>query len=130
MKKLFFIIVVFIILIVGYLLGSFLPITGFFSSSVTSIKGNAKLEVKLMTDSNTPISNVEVDVGQQAGPPPKNGVSTTDANGIATFYIQPGNYVIYFNLNNFPANLQMPSYKQISVAGNQDNSQTIVVKTK
>jgi len=129
MKKLIFIIVVLIILILGYLLGNFLPLAGFFSTNVKSIKGDAKLEVRLVLENNTPLANVEVDVAEKTGPPSQDGALFTDKNGIATFYVIPGNYFIYFNTANFPDNYQVPKESQIAVP-DTGGSKTIIIKNK
>lgn len=129
MKRFFFAAISIIIFILGYLLGNFFPLTGFNLFQKT-IAGKVKLEVKLMMDNNTPVSNVEVDVGEKPGPPPKGGITYTDNSGVATFFVQPGNYTIYFNTGTFPKNLQMPPLQQILVEEGKSSEKTIVLTAK
>lgn len=130
MKKIIFIVAVLVILILVYLLGSFLPLNNLFAPPTKSIKGDARLSVKLVLDNGAPLPNVEVDVAKQVGPPSKDGTFVTDETGTAKFFVVPGNYFIYFNLNNFPKNLQLPPAQQIAVEENVNNSKTITIKAK
>ena len=120
------------VLTIGYALGNILP----FSLSMFSgqgIKGNAKLEVKLVMDNLSPLSNIEVDLGEKTGPPPKGGVAVTNENGVATFDIKPGSYVIYFNLGTFPKNLDWPQggpETKVQVEENKVNEKTLILKAK
>lgn len=132
MKKLGLIVIVVIALLIGYAAGNFLPFTGF-GFFGKSIEGNAKLEVKLVLDNGTPLSKIEVDVGEKTGPPPKGGVAITDETGVATFNIRPGEYVIYFNLGTFPKNLDYPQggpETKVQVEENKVNQKTLTLKTK
>lgn len=122
------------IFIIGYAVGNFLPINSFPRIGDKGIAGDAKLEVKLMMDNGTPLSNIEVDVGERSGPPPKGGVSVTNNKGIATFNIKPGSYFIYFNSTTFPKNLEWPAQEgpetKIQVEENTVNEKTLIFKTK
>lgn len=97
----------------------------------TGIAGNAELKVTLLMDNNVKnsLANVEVDVAEKPGPPPKGGVAVTDEQGVATFKIKPGNYVIYFNEASFPKNLAVPQLQQITVSEGEANAKTLLVTT-
>ncbi len=121
-----------VVFMVGYALGNVLPFNlSWFSGQ--GIMGDAKLEVKLVMDNGTPLSKIEVDVGEKTGPPLKGGVAVTNENGVATFSIKPGSYVIYFNLGTFPKNLDWPQggpETKIQVEENKVNEKTIILKAK
>ena len=128
MKNLGLIITVIIALLIGYVIGNIFPFL-----PGKSIEGNAKLEVKLVMDNGTPLSKIEVDVGEKPGPPPTGGFAVTNEKGIATFNIRPGNYVIYYNLSTFPKNLEWPERGpgiKVQVDENKVNEKTIMIKTK
>ncbi len=132
MKNLGFIVIIVVALLVGYAVGNFVPFAGF-AIPEKSIEGNAKLEVKLVLDNGTPLSKIEVDVADKTGPPPKGGAAVTDENGVATFSIKPGSYVIYFNVGTFPKNLDWPQEgPAISIQVSEDtvNQKTLILKTK
>ena len=96
-----------------------------------SIKGIASLNVTVKTKLGAPVKNVEVDVGKKAGPPPIGGVAKTNEKGIATFFVKPGNYVIYFNDNTFPAELKAPaSPKKVRVTAGAPVDATITLESK
>ncbi len=131
MKKLG-LILVFIGIFVGYVVGNLFPFTGF-SFPGRSIEGKAKLEVKLVLDNGTPLSKIEVDVGEKTGPPAKGGVAVTNEQGVASFNIVPGNYVIYFNLGTFPKNLEWPQggpETKVQVSEGVANEKTLILKAK
>lgn len=130
MKIILKIAVIIAIFILGYTAGNFIPWSGFSFSGGESIAGSAKLEVTLQMDSGQPVADVEVDLGEKPGPPPKGGVTVTDKNGMATFSVQPGNYFIYFNSGSFPKNLQEPEPQQIQVSEENISKKTIILKTK
>ncbi len=68
--------------------------------------GEDILEVKLIIDSGTPLSKIEVDLWKAGSKgAPNAGVAHTNDNGLAIFNIPNGEYEIGFNLNNFPNNL-------------------------
>lgn len=110
-------------------LGFNLPRPAFLERSVA---GNAELKVTVLMDNNVknPLNNIEVDVGEQPGPPAKGGVAITDNAGVATFHLRPGSYVIYFNLGTFPKNLAMPELVHIEIRENQANEKTLLLQTK
>lgn len=103
MKKIF---VFIIILVVGYLLGSFFPFPLTPSFFQGDIRGETELRVTVLRDGIQPIPDLEVDLAKEPGHPPKGGSVETDHRGVATFFINPGIYYIYFNMKNFPADLQ------------------------
>jgi len=76
--------------------------------SQKTITGETILKVTASTVDGMPVSNLEVDVGKEPGPPPEGGKATTDENGTATFHVDPGSYYVYFNMNNFPSDLEYP----------------------
>lgn len=132
MNKIKLVVILLVVLVLGYALGNILPFNlSLFSGQ--SIAGDAKLEVKLVMDNGNPLSNIEVDVGEKTGPPPKGGVAVTNESGVATFSIKPGSYVIYFNLGTFPKNLDWPQggpETKILVEENRVNEKTLILKAK
>jgi len=95
------------------------------------IRGETKLEVTVVKENETPVADLEVDVGEKPGTPPQGGVMTTDEKGVATFYIRPGLYVIYFNAKNFPKDLEYPQdSKQVRVEEGKINQATVTLKLK
>jgi hypothetical protein len=96
-----------------------------------NIKGDVKLEVTVLRENHQPVANLEVDMAKTSGQPPEGGVAQTDNKGIAVFYLRPNTYVIYFNGNNFPQDLQQPeNLTQVKVEKNKINRQTIILKRK
>lgn len=128
MKRLLIAVIIVIIFFGGYVLGSYLPITGFSVLKDQGISGQAKLEVKLLTVNGLPLSDVEIDLGKQPGPPAKGGVALTNEKGIATFNIQPGDYVIFFNSNSFPQNMMIPELVRVAVNDGVLNEKTLIIK--
>lgn len=125
-------VILLLVLVAGYALGSLWPFNLSWLSS-QGISGNAQLKVKLMMDNGDPLGNIEVDLGERTGPPAKGGVAVTDENGLATFNVKPGNYVIYFNLGTFPKNLEWPEggpETKVSVEEGKVNEKTITLRTK
>ncbi len=96
-----------------------------------NISGGAELQVTVTREDGLGVANLEVDLGKQAGQPPEGGVENTDENGVATFKIKPGDYVIYFNMGNFPADL-FPPPEPILIKAEEDglNSKTVILKSK
>jgi hypothetical protein len=95
------------------------------------ISGNSELRVTVTREDGAPVADVEVDVGKQAGQPPKGGAEDTDKNGVATFKIKSGDYVIYFNMNKFPADLMPPMEPtSVKVSEGEPTLQTIILKAK
>lgn len=67
-------------------------------------KGDLKITI---TAGGKPVPNLEVDVAENPGQPQRR--DETDKNGVVLFEGIPiGSYAIYFNLGNFPANLEYP----------------------
>lgn len=124
------ILLIIIVLLAGYLLGSFLPITGFSFFPQKGIQGNAELQIKLTTPDNKSLANVEVDVAEKPGAPPKDGVAITNESGVATLKVKSGTYFIFFNSNTFPANFEIPATKQVIVEEGKINQTSISVKAK
>ncbi|MFA5413508.1 MAG: hypothetical protein WC348_03135 [Patescibacteria group bacterium] len=96
-----------------------------------SIKGDAVLRVMVVTDKDEPVKDLEVDVGETAGPPAEGGFVKTDNAGVATFNIKPGKYVIFFNDSNFPTNLEhSDDTPTVEVSQDKPTEQKIILKTK
>lgn len=125
---LIFIVAVVIFYAVAVLLGVNLPKPAFLKKG---IEGNAELKVTLLMDNNVqnPLSNVEIDLAEKPGQPPKGGLALTDESGVAVFKVKPGSYYIYFNDNTFPKNLKVPELEQIVVKEGVVNEKTILVTT-
>jgi hypothetical protein len=113
--------------IAGYLIGSYFPVRGFFSSS-ESISGNAQLKVTVLRPDNSPATNLEVDISTEAGRVLNGGHEKTDSNGIATFNVQPGNYYIFFNAINFPKGLFYTDVPPVTLQSGKTASQTIILR--
>lgn len=95
------------------------------------ISGETKVEITLLNENKQPLSNVEIDMAEKPGTPPTGGRQTTNSKGIATFYVNPAKYVIYFNQLNFPKDLIEPidNYK-ITVEEGKTNTKTIILNFK
>lgn len=105
---------------------SLLPLLLLAPPPTRGIEGGAVLKVTVLAVDNAPISELEVDVGKEPGPPPEGGVMTTDVNGTATFYIRPGSYIVYFNQAAFPSDLLYPNkLYQVDVSEDRLNTLTI-----
>ncbi len=134
--KIFKIIFILILLLLffglGYLAGNF-TLLGKLKLG-QGIAGNEELIVKVVTEKNEPISNLEVDIDSELPPSPARlEMATTDEKGVAKFYLKPGVYYILFNLNNFPKHLkypQGPDLKKTKVYENKINETTIILKEK
>lgn len=95
------------------------------------IRGDAALEVTVLTENQNPVANLEVDVAEKTGAPPEGGVATTNERGVAAFSVQPGNYVIYFNAGNFPQNLKYPQDSTpVKVEAEKLNRETVILKSR
>lgn len=125
------IIVSILILATGYLLGSFFPLPVNAPFTQGDIQGDTELRVTVLRDNGEPVPNIEVDVAEQTGPPPEGGAVETDASGLATFFIKPGVYSVYFNMGTFPGDLQPPQgSKRINVESGKINEETIILNSK
>ncbi|MFA5386732.1 MAG: hypothetical protein WC297_03660 [Candidatus Paceibacterota bacterium] len=126
MKKLIFCL---IFVIVGYILGSLFPYSGFIEEE-KGIEGAAQVEVTLQAENNDPLANVEVDIAEIPGPPLSGGVAHTDENGTAVFQIKPGDYFIFFNSSNFPEGFIEPEPREVTIEEGELNEFTIVLELK
>ena len=122
------IVLVIIALILGYLIGSYFPIRGFFQSNTTSISGNSELKVTVLRPDKTPATDLEVDVATEPGAPLEGGAVKTDSSGIATFHVKPGTYSIFFNSIDFPKGLKYKDSISINVVEGKENNQTIILE--
>lgn len=122
------IVLVIIALVIGYLIGSFFPVKGFFRSNSASISGSAELKVTVLRPDNSPATSLEVDIGTSSGKVLEGGHETTDSNGVATFHVKPNTYSVFFNAINFPKGLIYKDTVSINVVEDKANSQTIVLE--
>ncbi len=85
-----------------------IPSPPVFTASPT---GETVIRVKLLQMDGKPIPNVEVDLWSENAPagPPNAGIKQTDASGVASFTVGPGNYRADFNRSNFPPAFIAPS---------------------
>lgn len=127
MKK---IILVLVVLIVGYLVGSYFPVKGFLHSSEPSISGSAELQVTVLRPDKSPATSLEVDIATEVGKVLDGGHVKTDSSGVATFNIKPGAYYIFFNANNFPKDLKYTDLPPVTVAEGSVARQTITLQAK
>ena len=88
------------------------------------------MEVVLQVENGSPLANIEVDIAEIPGPPLSGGASFTNENGIATFQIEPGDYFIFFNSNNFPEDFNEPEPEAITVKEGSLNKFTIILEVK
>ncbi|MFA5778198.1 MAG: carboxypeptidase-like regulatory domain-containing protein [Candidatus Paceibacterota bacterium] len=137
-------IIVIVFLVVGYLLGNFVPLQNFSSSNqgnptvgnqendstkITSIpSGKGILEVTVKNSSNQPMVGIEIDVGVRPGPPESWGVKEANVNGTANFELAPGDYYVYFNMNRFPSGYKIQPGQKVSVQEGQIKNLTIVLE--
>lgn len=126
MKILGKLILILVVLMAGYLVGSYFPIRGFFSSEA-NIKGNAELKVTVLRPDQSPATNLEVDIATEAGQVLEGGHVKTDSTGVATFHIKPNNYFIFFNAVNFPKDLEYHGDLQVTVEEGKTATQTITL---
>jgi len=101
-------------------------------TQLENIVGDAELRVTLLTEGQTPVAGVEVDLGKAPGRPPEGGTVDTDEKGMAVFSVKPDNYIIYFNTYKFPTDLEQPMGGQvpITVEAGKVNQKTIILKSK
>jgi len=96
-----------------------------------NISGDAELQVTVTRQNGAPVVDVEVDVAKQTGQPPQGGFRNTNADGVATFKINPGDYVIYFNMGNFSADLMPPPGPiSVRVGEGEPTLKTIILEAK
>lgn len=113
-------------LIIGYLLGNFLPLSNFSKpyeettdSATTETNqipdGKGKLIVNVTNTDGEPVIGIEVDVAAQPGPPEEWGVKEADFNGNVEYVLDPGSYYVFFNMNRFPTEYEIQPEKQITI---------------
>ena len=73
---------------------------------------------------------MEVDIATEIGKVLEGGHVNTDANGVATFKVKPGNYFIFFNALNFPQDLEYRETPQIEVSDGKTVSKIIILQAK
>ncbi|MDD5711084.1 MAG: hypothetical protein PHV43_03240 [Candidatus Colwellbacteria bacterium] len=128
-------------LILGYVLGSIFPLNILNSGQTQhpfglalvgdkGIQGNTQLGVTLKMDNGSPLGNVEVDLAETPGQPPIGGVALSDENGLAVFNVQPGNYFIFFNDENFPQNIETPTPTPIEIREGEANQIEIILSVR
>lgn len=88
------------------------------------------LRIIIINSDGQPVKKVEVDVSEKPGQPQRR--DETDKNGEVLFESLPvGDYSIYFNLSNFPANLEFPhNIYQATVKQNQVKEKQIELSPK
>ncbi|MCR4277420.1 MAG: carboxypeptidase-like regulatory domain-containing protein [Candidatus Berkelbacteria bacterium] len=136
-----FIVIAVISLVVGYLLGNFLPFRGSTTTNQTSNppgstttntsipSGKGILEVTVTDSSNQPMVGIEVDVGTKPGGQPEGwGAKDADTNGKASFQVAPGTYYVYFNQSRFPSGYVATTVEKAEVNEGQTTNVTIVLQ--
>lgn len=137
-------IIVIIFLVIGYLLGNFVPLSNFSSSDqgnpatddqknesakTNSIpNGKGMLEVTVKNSSSQPMVGIEIDVAVRPGPPESWGIKEANADGTAEFELSPGNYYVYFNANRFPSGYKIQPEQKVSIQEGQIKKITIVLE--
>ena len=128
-------------LLIGYLLGNAVPLLNFSTDEgpaanqdneavePTSIPdGKGLLMVTVVNASGAPMVGIEIDVNFQPGQPEGWGVKEADANGTATFELDPGTYSVYFNANRFPVGYQTPPTQRVEVREGEIKTVTITLE--
>lgn len=137
-------IIVIVFLVIGYLLGNFVPLRNFSSrdqgnpatynkedesTKITSVpSGKGALEVTVKNSSNQPMVGIEIDVAVRPGPPESWGVKEANINGTANFELDPGNYYVYFNMNRFPSGYKIQPEQKVNIQEGQIKNVTIVLE--
>lgn len=128
-------------LLIGYLLGNFLPLNNLSSpnslietsnnnQATSLVAGQGLLAVTVTNNLGEPMVGIEIDVGVRPGGPPESwGVKEADPNGQASYNLEPGTYYVYFNLNRFPAGYE-PQPEQLVVVEEGQTSQVNIVLQK
>ena len=92
------------------------------------ISGQTRVGITLLNENQQPLTNIEVDLGDKPGTPPSGGRQLTNSKGVATFFLKPGKYFIYFNDKSFPKELMKPvDLLQINVEEGKQNTKTIIL---
>ena len=116
MKKSLSILIYIICLVVGYILGSNFPYSGFIGNKINIADNNSPtLTVNVVNDKNEPMVGIEVDVAIQPGPPEDWGVKEANTNGIVKYNLEPGDYYVFFNMSRFPQRYIVPSEKKVTI---------------
>ena len=130
-KKIIPVIVAFLL---GYFVANLLPLKslGLFPRVEDSEEFALKptLEVLVETEDGDPVTGLEIDVAERPGQPPEDGVAITNSAGVASFNMDPGNYFVFFNSNNFPAKFQPFDPIPITIRAGDINQETIILKEK
>lgn len=102
------------------------------SSQPTYLEGGEVLEIQVLGPDGGPISNLEVDLWTSETPagPPSAGVSATNGEGIAVFKIPEGNYLVGFNMINFPEDFSYPAKNPVSAEKGMLNRKIISLSLK
>jgi len=132
-------------LVVGYLLGSYFPLSGFSKGQngdstasqnnevvdVTSgemPENTGRLVVNVSNEANEPIIGIEIDVAKQPGPPEDWGVKEADTEGTAVYDLEPGTYYVFFNMNRFPTDYVIQPEKQVTIEEGEEATVSFVLK--
>jgi len=135
MRKVLIIGVILLATLAGYVLGSRYPLEGFSffpgGDSDEGIAGDVRLVITTeRIDGGGPVPDLEIDLAPQPGQPPLGGVSRTNADGVAEFNVQPGDYYIFFNMSDFPSDLTMPEAERVTVVEGVVNERSILLTPK
>lgn len=139
MKKILALVIATITLIGGYILGSFYPISGFFRAQDSGSSGTLSTEipnnkgrllVTAVNEDGDPIIGIEIDVAEQAGPPPEWGIQETGLDGRAVFDIDPGSYFVFFNMNRFPDEYEIQPEKGVTIIEGEQTEVEFVLERK
>jgi len=136
MKVLKFVFIAIVFFFLGYVVGNLFPSgiisqIGPFIGISGTIEGDVELKVTVLDDKKNPVSNLEVDLDKKVPPSPFTFLAVdTDENGVATFFLKPGTYYVFFNANNFPKEFQIPRTQTVNVRSGQENELTIILKRK
>jgi hypothetical protein len=120
-----------LILVVGYVLGSLFPLS-LNNVLQQDIRGKAEVQVTILQSKDkSPVTKLNVFMGKKPGPPPRGGQATTDNNGVATFYVKPDVYYVYFSTGDFPADLEYTTpQKPLQAVENQTTVYQVLLNSK
>ena len=116
----------------GYVVGGLYPISGLtVISQGDGIRGDTQLIVAVgISETEQPVTNLEVDLAERPGPPPVGGTAKTNERGLAVFWVRPGAYFVYFNSLSFPGELRIPDPQQVEVVERAMNGLTVTLSPK
>jgi hypothetical protein len=128
MKKILIILICIFCLIGGYVLGSYYPLSGLFPENNTPTATSEVLTVTVLNEDEEPMVGIEIDIAEQAGPPPSWGVKEADTSGKAIYNLEPGTYFVFFNTNRFPSGYVVPKEQEITIVKGEPKEITIILE--